>query len=121
MERAQGWDGTISVWMKHRDVEVQPLNVILWRIKNLKRMGEDAAGHYDGPGEQYTMKWIDALCKFPPTVLEVLFDGNPLKSLVSALKEADTERVGPFTCLRCYMKDLFPMLYLAGCQALPGA
>ncbi|VDK33665.1 unnamed protein product [Gongylonema pulchrum] len=76
---------TISVWMKYRDAEVEPLRVILWRIKNISRMGEDAAGHQDGRGGCHQMKWTDALYKFKPAILEILFDDNPFESLKEAI------------------------------------
>lgn len=78
----------ITVWMKDR-THVELMNVILWRVKNIKRMADDSRGRHDGPGKQFVLNWIDAVSKYAPTILEILFENPPLSPFVEALKSLD--------------------------------
>ncbi|VDK30994.1 unnamed protein product [Anisakis simplex] len=84
---------TITVWMKNRRSHVERFNSILWRVKNVNRIGETACGFPDGSGQLVELEWTNALRRFPPSILEICSSHAPLTSLVNAFRLLPAETV----------------------------
>ncbi|VDM39386.1 unnamed protein product [Toxocara canis] len=87
---------TITVWMKNRRSHVEPLRSILWRVKNVSRIGETARGFPDGDGQLVELEWSNALRRFPPCILEICSAHAPLSSLVNAFRLLPAETLNSF-------------------------
>uniref|UniRef100_A0A915PK63 Uncharacterized protein n=1 Tax=Setaria digitata TaxID=48799 RepID=A0A915PK63_9BILA len=84
------------VWARHQKIVPFRERVLLWRVKNYKRMGQNADQVIDEAGQLVLVKRKEAFGTMGPAVLEVLFDENPFGQLIATLKEANTELVRGF-------------------------
>lgn len=83
----------VTVWMKSRRSHVEPLHSILWRVKNVTRIGETIRGFPDGEGQLVQFEWDNVLGRFPPCIIEVCCNNAPLSALLNALSLLPQETV----------------------------
>lgn len=83
----------VTVWMKSRRSHVEPLHSILWRVKNVTRIGETIRGFPDGEGQLVQFEWDNVLGRFPPCIIEVCCANAPLSALLNALSLLPQETV----------------------------
>ncbi|CAG9530481.1 unnamed protein product [Cercopithifilaria johnstoni] len=95
---AKEWarDDQFKVWAKEKRIIIVPERGLVWRIKNSKRMSEDANRYIGHAGHMVFVKRREALTILRPVVLEILFRENPLGQLVAALRETNTRTVREF-------------------------
>lgn len=82
-----------TVWTREKKVVPWKEKGLIWRVKNAKRMGEDANRQIGPAGHLIVVKSKDVLSTLGPAILEVLFNENPLGELVAALRETSKETV----------------------------
>ncbi|MCP9259885.1 hypothetical protein DINM_003238 [Dirofilaria immitis] len=80
-EASEESDGFV-IWGQNRVTGSLREHSIIWRIKNSKRMGEDYNRQVSHRGHMLMVRRKDALKTLGPSILEILFNENPLNELV---------------------------------------
>lgn len=81
----------ITVWIKDRNCQVEPLKSILWRIKNVHSIGDTLAGFPDGVGQLVELQDYSFL-NFPPSIIEICGPNSPLTELIQVLRELPSDK-----------------------------